>query len=239
MPYEVLNRKPQNNKVDIFSLGLIFYYAYSYGKHPFGEEGYERYNNINYSKPPSLSYVNNNFLLKSLLNGMLSHSVSDRFDCSLVLRHPFFWDTTQKLQFLHQLHNSLSIPQNKSKFIHSLFRFKYSWTTVIDQKVKKNFALFYFFFKFNFFIFLKLLDHIEKQRKYKFGDKKEPLDLLRVIRNIYEHWFPYSRDFPEIFGENKEKLFYYFDSLFPDFLASMWERVKEIDYFSNINLKFV
>jgi len=85
--------------IDIFSLGCIFYYLYSDGLHPFGEERIRNSNimkkifDVDFSKLKS-----DNFLL---FYAMIHFNPGNRPNIEDIIKHPFFWSQTKCRQFIY------------------------------------------------------------------------------------------------------------------------------------------
>ena len=94
-------------RVDIFSLGCVYYYVLSGGSHPFGES-FRRQANIlsgecNLSKDLSDAGVDDQVVTKSLIYKMLKNDPNARPPTSAVLRHPVFWSVEKRYRTLFAL----------------------------------------------------------------------------------------------------------------------------------------
>ena len=93
--------------IDIFSLGCVFFYIMTQGRHPFdvGGESLGRDLNIkeNRSDLGVLRLYDYSFEADDLIMQMINHQPSNRPDTSTILLHPYFWDVEVKLDFLCEL----------------------------------------------------------------------------------------------------------------------------------------
>ncbi|MBE3109843.1 MAG: hypothetical protein IMZ46_04905, partial [Acidobacteria bacterium] len=90
--------------IDIFSLGLVFFYVLTNGSHPFDcGDRYMREVNIrkgNYSLLALDSLGDFAEEAKDLVGSMLSADAKMRPSAKEVMSHPFFWTAKVRLQFL-------------------------------------------------------------------------------------------------------------------------------------------
>lgn len=92
----------QTQAVDLFSLGCVFYYVLTMGKHPFGDPLRRQANilsseyNLNELSDLHWSAA----IQKSLIRALISANPNKRPSCNDVLAHPMFWDTSKILSFL-------------------------------------------------------------------------------------------------------------------------------------------
>lgn len=92
--------------MDLFSLGCLFYYVLSEGKHAFGDALRRQANILSNDSsldelkhPPWLAAVQ-----KSLVAALICSNPVDRPSCKDVLGHPMFWETSKILAFLQVRH---------------------------------------------------------------------------------------------------------------------------------------
>eukprot|EP01113_Clastostelium_recurvatum_P022848 TRINITY_DN2736_c1_g1_i1.p1 TRINITY_DN2736_c1_g1~~TRINITY_DN2736_c1_g1_i1.p1 ORF type:complete len:575 (+),score=114.91 TRINITY_DN2736_c1_g1_i1:244-1725(+) len=101
---EVLTRGRLTNKVDIFSMGCLFYYILT-GAHPFGEGHYRTVNIL--EGRPSIERLTGRPEAHSLVGRMLSHDPEGRPTADQVVRHPMFWSDEFKLRFLEDANQAI------------------------------------------------------------------------------------------------------------------------------------
>lgn len=93
--------------IDIFSLGCVFFYIMTQGRHPFdvGGESLGRDLNIkeNRCDLQVLRLYDYSFEADDLIMQMLKHDPQHRPDTTTILKHPYFWDYDTKLDFLCDL----------------------------------------------------------------------------------------------------------------------------------------
>lgn len=100
--YNASKRSCNGKKFDVFSMGVVYFFAFT-GMYPFKTKE-EITNNVN----PNYELLQTFHRLKhwdyylavQLISSMLQHSVSKRPTIKQVLNHPFFWDETKRENFL-------------------------------------------------------------------------------------------------------------------------------------------
>ena len=113
MAPEVYQSNRFDLKVDIWSLGLIFAYTLSEGKHPFGNHPIERMLRIMRSESMLLSNEDlkepycNDGLAFELIKCMLKTEPEDRPTVNEVLNRPFFQKPKRKLDEVSMINNQL------------------------------------------------------------------------------------------------------------------------------------
>jgi serine/threonine protein kinase len=192
---QLSNRRTLN--VDVFSLGCVYYYTLTLGKHPFGE-WYEREANI----------VNNRMNLSDLerfpdaydlISSMIHCDTSCRPSSRQVCNHPFFWPSCRRLEFLTDFSDRLEKEQPEALLLLELERSSYQiiygkWDKRLDPELVHDFG---------------------KYRKY---DTSSVRDLLRLIRNKKHHFHELSVSLKEKMGSVPAGFYSYFDVKFPHLL---------------------
>lgn len=206
---ELLRGNRVSKLVDIFSLGLVFFYLLTGGGHPFGDR-YSREGNILKGKV-SLDSVSD-AEGRDLIRKMLDLDPRKRIRTENVLRHPFFWANDKKIEFLLKVSDKLNFLSRDSaevaefeKSSRVVFNGLSEWRSQFDSQ---------FFANINTF------------RRY---DSSKLMDLLRVIRNKYHH----INEIPPEFGITEENFYHYFAQLFPELMMYCYyfvERTMRADF---------
>ncbi|KAL3232133.1 Serine/threonine-protein kinase/endoribonuclease IRE1 [Nakaseomyces bracarensis] len=200
--------------IDIFSLGCVFYFVLSGGKHPFGEKYMREYNIINNKK--DLKGLKENMKDRSLiyeavnlLNKMLNQIPEKRPTAEDVLKHPLCWSRAKKLEFLLRVSDRLEIEtkdppsdiilklENHAKRIIP----HHDWCKFLDDQ---------------------FLDNLTKYRKYQ---KDKVIDLLRAIRNVYHHFNDLPEEVKLKMGTLPNGFYDYFSEKFPHLLMEVYNVV--------------
>lgn len=203
--------------LDIFSLGLIFYYVLTQGGHPFDVGGsYMREVNIrnnNFELDQLRSLGDFHFEARNLIESMLHHEPKKRPTAKDVMAHPFFWSAKKRLNFLCDVsdHFEKEIRDPPSPALSALESFAY--------EVSKG-------------DFLKPLgkefvDSMGKQRKYT-GSRL--LDLLRALRNKKNHYEDMSDSLKDRVGPLPEGYLSFWTRKFPSLLTVCWNVVYELEW---------
>lgn len=159
--------------VDIFSLGCVFYYVLSGGRHPFGDP-LERQANIKngkYSLPDMGSHAN---LARPLIDQMLHLNPAERPSIVAVTKHPVFWSPKKQLEFFQDVSDRIEKEPPDGAVVRTLERgglevVKGDWREHITAELQKD---------------------LRKFRTYKGHSVR---DLLRALRNKKHHY----RELPE------------------------------------------
>ncbi|KAL1893747.1 bifunctional endoribonuclease/protein kinase ire1 [Sporothrix stenoceras] len=196
--------------IDIFSLGLVFFYVLTEGCHPFDcGDRYMREVNIrkdvyNLSKLDRLGDFA--FEAKDLVEQMISAAPSNRPRTRAVMSHPFFWSPKKRLAFLCDVsdHFEKEPRDPPSEALASLEYLAPEVLTTNDflRKLPKDFV-----------------DSLGKQRKYR-GDRL--LDLLRALRNKRNHYEDMSEALRRTVGTLPEGYLAFWTTRFPKLLIRCW-----------------
>uniref|UniRef100_U5ELH4 non-specific serine/threonine protein kinase n=1 Tax=Corethrella appendiculata TaxID=1370023 RepID=U5ELH4_9DIPT len=196
---EMLRGQRTTTSVDIFSLGCVFYYVFSYGLHPFGEN-IKRQGNI-LSSEYDLKYLskessNTNALADELIADMISKDSIQRPTASAILNHPLFWREETVLSFLQNvsdrvekadiLKDPLRTLEKNAKFV-----VREDWMLHLDTEITND---------------------LKKYRGYQGFSVR---DLLRALRNKYHHYHELSYETQKALGSIPNEFTRYWINRFP------------------------
>lgn len=225
MAPEVVNaRKAQDRthlptkSADIFSLGCVFYYIISDGKHPFGQSD-QRQANIDkdYSvldkfdmNDKGFKYVSEDkaVMANKLIRTMIQSKPGDRPPISTILKHPLFWSHAEQLQFLQDVSDRIDKEERTSEILRRVERrskeiFGYDWINCLSQDLQTDLRNF---------------------RKYK---SNSTCHLLRAIRNKRHHYRELSAELKASLGEIPDGFMIYFSSRFPELIVHIYEAMQK------------
>ncbi|SGZ47163.1 CIC11C00000005699 [Sungouiella intermedia] len=199
--------------IDIFSLGCVYYYILSGGGHPFGDR-YLREGNIirgDYNLRPLMEYCPHDYVeATDLIESMISFNPNDRPDTAHILKHPYFWTYSKKLEFLLKVSDRFEIERRDppSDLLLCL--------ELVGKKVHNKDWLSKFDSVFT--------DNLGKYRKYH-TDKV--MDLLRALRNKYHHYNDMPSDLQSQMSPLPHGFYGYFNSKFPRLLMEIYYIVRD------------
>ncbi|KAJ2900727.1 putative Serine/threonine kinase IRE1 [Zalerion maritima] len=211
---------PTNRRVtraiDIFSLGLVYFYVLTGGQHPFDcGDRYMREVNIRngkYNLDALEALGDDGQEAQQLIGSMLQSNHKLRPTARDVLAHPFFWPNKKKLLFLTNIsdHFEKEIREPPSPALVCL--------ESISQRVISSHD------------FLKQLpqafvDSLGKQRKYT-GSRM--LDLLRAIRNKHNHYEDMSDGLKKTVGSLPGGYLRFWTTRFPNMLIACWQLIFDL-----------
>lgn len=226
MAPELLGKTPQKHSKasDIFSCGLLFHYALSKKKHPFGWSSGEAFmknpqqteKNILKNKRclcPSLSPE-----ASDLLKHILSPESKKRPAASSLQHFPFFWDDRKKVEFLKSVGNQLEFEEPRrqltrplsgvEKKLEGFYSKKRVWVTNgWDATIKE------------------IYDDVTSGYLRRNYNTKSAVELVRFIRNSHVHVYSLSSE------SNKELLLekFVFVKRFPFLVTETYKAVKASD----------
>ncbi|RKF56761.1 Serine/threonine-protein kinase/endoribonuclease IRE1 [Golovinomyces cichoracearum] len=214
---EFTSSRRATRAIDIFSLGLIFFYVLTKGSHPFDcGDRFMREVNIRkgkYDLSPLDILGDHTYEAKDLIGSMLSADSKCRPQAHQVMAHPFFWSAKKKLNFLCDVSDHLE-KEKRDPPTAALREFE-SFSNMICGSD-----------------FLKLLgkDFVEsmgKQRKYT-GTKL--LDLLRALRNKKNHYEDMSDKLKKDVGPLPDGYLSFWTRKFPQLLVVCWTIVYDLQW---------
>ncbi|KAK2606423.1 bifunctional endoribonuclease/protein kinase ire1 [Conoideocrella luteorostrata] len=203
--------------IDIFSLGLVFFYVLTNGSHPFDCGGrYMREVNIrkgSYNLQPLDALGDFSCEAKDLIGSMLDADPKRRPSAVEVMSHPFFWSAKKRLSFLCDVsdHFEKEPRDPPSASLAELERHG-------PQVTKGD--------------FLRILprdfvDSLGKQRKYT-GSRL--LDLLRALRNKRNHYEDMPDALKRQVGPLPEGYLSFWTLRFPMLLLMCWNVVYNVQW---------
>jgi serine/threonine-protein kinase/endoribonuclease IRE1 len=214
---DLLPTRRATRAIDIFSLGLVFYYVLTKGSHPYDHgDRYMREVNIrkgHYSLRLLDVLGDYAFEAKDLIGSMLNLEPKLRPPARSVLAHPFFWSPKKRLNFLCDVSDHFEKEKREppSPALQSLEM----WAEEVCRGD-----------------FLKHLgkDFVEsmgKQRKYT-GTRL--LDLLRALRNKKNHYEDMPDKLKEAVGPLPEGYLSFWSRRFPNLLITCWNVVYDVQW---------
>ncbi|XP_015122831.1 serine/threonine-protein kinase/endoribonuclease IRE1 [Diachasma alloeum] len=203
---EMLNGERTTCAVDIFSLGCVFYYVLSNGKHPFGDTLRRQANILcGESDVSSLQDVHDydKELALVLIRAMIDSDPTSRPPALAVERFPFFWNSARILNFFQDVSDRVEKDEPDSVALMSL-------ETGGSQVVHSDWRL---------CIDLEVANDLRKYRSYR-GESVR--DLLRALRNKKHHYRELTAEAQASLGEIPRKFTEYWLSRFPCLLSHSW-----------------
>ena len=202
--------------IDIFSLGLVFFYVLTKGSHPFDcGDRYMREVNIRkgqYNLSPLDVLGDVAYEAKALIATMLKTDARARPTAREVMCHPFFWTPKERLAFLCDVSDHFELEQRDppSQALATLESYA--------PKVCRG-------------DFLKVLpkefvDSLGKQRKYT-GTRM--LDLLRALRNKRFHYGDMNENLKKLVGGLPEGYLGFWTTRFSNLLIVCCEVIYRLD----------
>lgn len=203
--------------IDIFSLGLVFFYVLTSGSHPFDcGDRYMREVNIrkgNYSLSSLDALGDFAHDAKDLVASMLSADAKARPTARDVMAHPFFWSPKARLQFLCDVsdHFEKEPRDPPSAALEELEAHAHEVTGGdFQRKLPREF-----------------IDSLGKQRKYT-GSRL--LDLLRALRNKRNHYEDMPESLRRTVGPLPEGYLGFWAVRFPGLLIVCWNVVYQVGW---------
>ncbi|TVY44272.1 Serine/threonine-protein kinase [Lachnellula occidentalis] len=203
--------------IDIFSLGLVFFYVLTKGSHPFDcGDRYMREVNIRKGKfdLSSLSvYGNYGLEAEELISSMLSPEPKARPTAVQVMAHPFFWSPKKRLNFLCDVSDHFE-KEKRDPPSEALLELEKCAPDVVRYDFLKHLGK-------------DFVDSMGKQRKYT-GSRL--LDLLRALRNKKNHYEDMSDKLKKEVGPLPEGYLTFWTYRFPNLLINCWNLVYTLEW---------
>jgi serine/threonine-protein kinase/endoribonuclease IRE1 len=214
---ELMPNRRATRAIDIFSLGLVFFYVLTKGSHPFDcGDKYMREVNIRKAKfdLSRLSvYGDYGLEAEDLISSMLQAEPKARPSARQVMAHPFFWSPKKRLNFLCDVSDHFEKEKRDPPTPALIELENYAPRTTRGDFLKplgKDFV-----------------DSMGKQRKYT-GSRL--LDLLRALRNKKNHYEDMSDKLKKEVGPLPEGYLSYWTTKFPNLLLNCWSLVYYLEW---------
>jgi len=209
------NSRRATRSIDIFSLGLVFFYVLTNGLHPFDcGDRYMREVNIRNGKfnlKPLDALGDFAYEAKDLIDSMLRREPKHRPTATEVMCHPFFWSAKKRLAFLCDVsdHFEKEPRDPPSPALQELERHAPQVTRGdFLRSLPRDFV-----------------DSLGKQRKYV-GSRL--LDLLRALRNKRNHYEDMPDSLKRTVGPLPDGYLSFWTTKFPNLLLVCWNVVYEV-----------
>jgi serine/threonine-protein kinase/endoribonuclease IRE1 len=213
-PEMLLGHRSTTCMVDIFSLGCVYYYLMTNGKHPFGENFHRQANILSGKANMELLDREKQNLDVTLIEKMVSFEPNDRPPALALLKHPVFWGKDKILTFLQDVSDRVDKEEDNSFVLNTIERFgtlvtKGDWQEQLDPAVRND---------------------LRKHRTYK---GKSVRDLLRAIRNKKHHYRELTDEAKLLYGKMPGEFADYWTKRFPRLLPHSYNAMQCVKYENN------
>ncbi|XP_077972327.1 uncharacterized protein LOC144427274 [Styela clava] len=231
-------------KADIYSLGLLIYFIFTDGKHPYQGSPASRHAKIENKEQPDFSVIENEkefhdrYLLIDLLKAMLSHEPDARPGITKILQHCFTWNAVKKMSFIHVCHRYFEQPcdedrknsddsQDPVQFDRSEKAPKDNDEPVRTKEEEKALQRIHGIIGGDWVESIK-----EKLEDPNSGNNERPYensftDLVRYIRNTHEYYYKKPEEVKSKLGSKNEGMWKLFTSNFPEFFIHLFHLIKK------------
>ncbi|CAL3962042.1 unnamed protein product [Diplocarpon coronariae] len=214
---DLLPNRRATRAIDIFSLGLVFFYVLTKGSHPF-DCGDKFMREVNIRKGQhNLDHLqvlgNYAYEAKNLINSMLQPNPRERPSARHVMAHPFFWSPKKRLNFLCDVSDHFE-KESRDPPSPALQELEAYASAVCRQDFLKHLGK-------------EFVESMGKQRKYT-GTKL--LDLLRALRNKRNHYEDLSEKLKEHVGPLPDGYLSFWTRRFPNLLITCWTVIYNVEW---------
>ncbi|ESZ98248.1 serine/threonine-protein kinase [Sclerotinia borealis F-4128] len=203
--------------IDIFALGLVFFYVLTKGNHPFDcGDRYMREVNVrkgNFNLDLLESLGDYAFEAIDLITSMLGRDPKSRPVAAQVMAHPFFWSAKKRLNFLCDVSDHFE-KEKRDPPSHALVELERWAPDVCHGDFLRPLGK-------------EFVDSMGKQRKYT-GTRL--LDLLRALRNKKNHYEDMSDKLKRDVGPLPDGYLSFWTRKFPNLLIVCWNVVYEVEW---------
>ena len=198
--------------IDIFSLGLVFFYVLTRGNHPFDcGDRFMREVNIrkgNYNLQLLDALGDYAYEERDLIGSMIDSNPKQRPTALEVMAHPFFWSYKKRLNFLCDVSDHFE-KEPRDPPSHALAHLEAHAAGVVNGDFLKHLPR-------------EFVDSLGKQRKYT-GTRL--LDLLRALRNKRNHYEDMPESLKKTVGSLPDGYLTFWACRFPNLLIVCWNVV--------------
>jgi serine/threonine-protein kinase/endoribonuclease IRE1 len=214
---ELMPNRRATRAIDIFSLGLVFFYVLSKGFHPFDcGDKFMREVNIRkgkYDLSRLSVYGDYGMEAEDLIRSMLNKDAAARPRARDVMAHPFFWSPKKRLNFLCDVSDHFEKEKRDPPTAALVKLENYAAETTRGDFLKS--------------LGREFVDSMGKQRKYT-GSRL--LDLLRALRNKKNHYEDMTDKLKKEVGPLPEGYLSYWTTKFPNLLLNCWDLVYQLEW---------
>ncbi|KAH6799832.1 hypothetical protein C2S52_000296 [Perilla frutescens var. hirtella] len=204
---EQLRNERQTRAVDLFSLGCMFFFCLTGGRHPFGENIERDVNIVNAQK--DLFLIDHIPEATDLVSQLLDPNPNMRPKAIEVMHHPLFWSSETRLSFLRDVSDRVEL-EDRESVSDLLEALENRGKTAIDGKWDDKMET-------------AFINDIGRYRRYKYDSVR---DLLRVVRNKLSHYRELSKEIQAILGPVPEGFDAYFSTRFPKLLMEVYHVIR-------------
>ena len=145
-PEMLLGHRSTTCMVDIFSMGCVYYYLLSKGKHPFGENFHRQANILGGKSDLSHLDQEQQSTEVSLISKMIAVEPNDRPPAVAVLKHPAFWSKDKVLTFLQDCSDRVDKEEEDSYVLNEIEKNSIGvtlgdWLNQLDPAVRSDLRL--------------------------------------------------------------------------------------------------
>jgi serine/threonine-protein kinase/endoribonuclease IRE1 len=214
---ELMPNRRATRAIDIFSLGLVFFYVLTKGSHPF-DCGDRYMREVNIRKGIfnlKLLEVLGDYAYEAtdLIESMLQAEPKRRPQAHHVLAHPFFWPAKKRLNFLCDVSDHFEKEKRDPPSLALMELERWAPNVCRSDFLKP--------------LGKEFVESMGKQRKYT-GTKF--LDLLRALRNKRNHYEDMSDHLKEHVGPLPDGYLSFWTRKFPNLLITCWNVVYEVQW---------
>ncbi|RUS89808.1 hypothetical protein EGW08_002420 [Elysia chlorotica] len=205
---EMLDEKERTTcAVDIFSMGCVFYYVLTEGRHPFGESLRRQANILNGEYTFKYLPRDEHYVARMLIERMINFQPDKRPRATVILEHPFFWSKEKQLAFFQDVSDRV---EKEDETCEVVLKLENQGLPVVRFDWRKN-------------ITVELQEDLRKFRSYRGSSVR---DLLRAMRNKKHHYRQLPDPVKRTLGSVPDEFVTYFTSRFPQLLLHVYSAME-------------